>query len=193
MKFTDIKSMTFLKDNVNIDGRDIQISISLDEKISAVQFHKGNNFCLEEPLMKAVPLTKYQFVLDEFEKEKNILDTPKEKTLQDLKDEKLTDIKSTYETESTKNITYKNVVYKGGDASASAIAGSITLAQSLGESNVKIIGADDIANEMSFAEALELSALIAKAWRTAFFRYKELKVQVASAKTIEELGAIKWD
>jgi len=193
MKFTDIKSMTYIGNNVSIDGRDIEISTPLKEDITAVQFHKGRDFCIEEPLMKEVPLTKYQFILDEFEKQRDILDTPKEKTLQDLKDEKLTDIKSTYETESTKNIIYKNVLYKGGDSSASAIAGSITLAQSLQESNVKIIGADDSANEMSFAEALELSGLIAKEWRTAFFRYKELKLQISNAATVEELDLISWE
>jgi len=91
MKFTDIKSMTFVKNNVSIDSRDIKISIPLDEKISAVQFHNGRDFCIEEPLMKEVPLTKYQFVLDEFEKQRDVLDAPpieKEKTEKEILEEK---------------------------------------------------------------------------------------------------------
>ena len=67
------------------------------------------------------------------------------------------------------------------------------MTQSLGESNVKIIASDDSSNEMSFDEALELSGLIAKAWRTAFFRYKELKLQISNAATVEELEPISWE
>lgn len=98
-----------------------------------------------------------------------------------------------YTTKSTANVPYKDVLYKGGDASAGAISGAVTLAQSLQESNVKIIASDDSANEMSFNEALELSGLIAKEWRTAFFRYKELKLQISNAATVEELDLISWE
>lgn len=109
-----------------------------------------------------------------------------------LRTKTLTDIQKTYQTESTKNITYKNVVYKGGDASASAIAGAVNLAQSLGETNVKIIAFDDSENFMSFSEALELSGMIAKSWRDSFFRYKELKRAVLATSSVEELELIKW-
>uniref|UniRef100_UPI0040472EAF hypothetical protein n=1 Tax=Aliarcobacter sp. TaxID=2321116 RepID=UPI0040472EAF len=108
------------------------------------------------------------------------------------KDEKLNDILLSYQTESTKTITYKNVVYKGGESSASAIAGAVTLAQSLGETEVKIIALDDSENFMSFSEALELSGMIAKSWRDAFFRYKKLKRAVLAASSVEELELIKW-
>jgi len=92
MNFSDIKQMTYVGNSVIVDSRDIEITISLKEDITAVQFHKGNNFCLEEPLMQEVPLAKYQFVLDEFEKEKNILDTPKEVTKEDLITNRISEI-----------------------------------------------------------------------------------------------------
>lgn len=114
-------------------------------------------------------------------------------TLTQKKENVTDDIFSTYQTESTANVPYKDVLYKGGDASAGAISGAVTLAQSLQESNVKIIASDDSANEMSFNEALELSGLIAKSWRTAFFRYKELKIQISNAATVEELDLINWE
>ena len=110
-----------------------------------------------------------------------------------LKTQKLSNMKTTYQIESTANVLYKNVLYKGGDSSASAIAGAVNLAQSLQESNVKIIASDDSANEMSFSEALELSGLIARSWRTAFFRYKELKLEITNSKTVEELNSISWE
>lgn len=115
------------------------------------------------------------------------------KDLELLRVEKLNQINTIYQIESTNPVLYKTVDYKGGDASASAIAGSVTLAENLGESNVKIIASDDSANEMSFNEALELSGLIAKEWRTAFFRYKELKLQISNAATVEELDLISWE
>lgn len=110
-----------------------------------------------------------------------------------LRTKVLSDMATTYQIESTKPVLYKNVSYKGGDASASAISGAVTLAQSLQESNAKIIANDDSANILTFAEALELSGLIAKAWRTAFLRYKELKVQISNAATVEELESISWE
>lgn len=114
-------------------------------------------------------------------------------TFKDKQNKKLSDMATTYQTESTKSVPYKDVLYKGGDASASAIAGAVELAQRLQETEVKIIGSDDKPNIMSFSEALELSGLIAKAWRTAFFRYKELKVQISNAATVEELESISWE
>jgi hypothetical protein len=112
--------------------------------------------------------------------------------LKDSKNKTLTDIETTYYTESTKPVPYKDVLYKGGDSSASAIAGAVNLAQSLGETNVKIIDINDDENFMSFSEALELSGMIAKSWRDAFFRYKELKRAVLAASSVEELELIKW-
>lgn len=117
----------------------------------------------------------------------------KKKLFEKKEIKKLSDIATTYQTKSTANVPYKDVLYKGGDASAGAISGAVTLAQSLQESNVKIIASDDSANILTFAEALELSGLIAKAWRTAFFRYKELKLQISNAATVEELDLISWE
>jgi hypothetical protein len=109
-----------------------------------------------------------------------------------LRTKTLTDIQTTYQSESTEPVSYKEVLYKGGDASASAIAGAVQLAQSLQETEVKIIDADDKPHIMTFDEALELSGLIAKAWRTAFFRYKELKLQISNAATTQELDKIQY-
>lgn len=113
-------------------------------------------------------------------------------TLEDIRLKKLSDIATIYQKKTTANVPYKDVLYKGGDASASKIEGAIKFAQSLQETEVKIIGSDDKPNIMSFSEALELSGLIAKAWRTAFFRYKELKVQISTATTVQELDGINW-
>jgi len=113
--------------------------------------------------------------------------------LNKTKDIKKIEIYNIYLQESTKGISYNNVIYKGGDSSASAIYGAVTLAQSLEETETKIIALDDSANILTFDETILLSGLISKAWRTAFFRYKELKLQISNAATVEELDLISWE
>lgn len=112
--------------------------------------------------------------------------------LLDSKQTKINKLKSIYLQESTSSVSYKNIVYKGGKSSASAIAGAVQLAQSLKETSATIIDIDDKENELTFEEAMELSALIAKPWRAAFFKYKELKRAVLAAQSVEELELIKW-
>lgn len=113
--------------------------------------------------------------------------------LNKTKDIKKIEIYNIYLQESTKGISYNNVIYKGGDSSASAIYGAVTLAQSLEETETKIIALDDSANILTFDETILLSGLISKSWRTAFFRYKELKLQISNAATVEELDLISWE
>lgn len=155
-------------------------------------------------MLELLPNAKWISIDDTYENLK-MLDDNKKPTLKEIEakikkielkveqENKLSSIQAIYQTKSTANVPYKDVLYKGGDASAGAISGAVTLAQSLQESNVKIIASDDSANEMSFNEALELSGLIAKEWRTAFFRYKELKLQISNAATVEELDLISWE
>lgn len=67
MNFTDIKTLTIIGNNVSIDGIDKTITSSLDESIDAVQYHKGRDYLLEEPLMTQVPFERYQYALDQYE------------------------------------------------------------------------------------------------------------------------------
>jgi len=101
-----------------------------------------------------------------------------EDKLKDAKAEKIKIAKQIYEKESTKSFSFKNTFFKGGDESASAIAGAVTLANALGETKVNIIDINDKSIELTFDEALILSASIAKQWRDAFFAYKEQKVKI---------------
>lgn len=76
MDFTDIKTMTYIGKTVAVDGIEVQIITPLPAEFYAVQFHRGNDFCREEPLMQKVPLSKYQYVLDEYLTAKDLLDNP---------------------------------------------------------------------------------------------------------------------
>jgi len=151
--------------------------------------------CISEITGKQIAMIGKDFIyLDDKTKiESEVINEANILAFKKMKDNKIEMLATTYRTESTKNITYKNVVYKGGESSASAIAGAVTLAKSLQELEVKIIDINDDENFMSFDEALQLSGMIAKSWRDAFFRYKELKRQISNAATVEELDLISWE
>lgn len=110
--------------------------------------------------------------------------------LQSVKPNKLEEIKNKYLEESTKDFEFEGNIYKGGDSSASAIAGAVSLASALQEDTVTIIDVKDTAHKLTFDKAMMLSALIAKQWRCSFFRYKELKVLIAKATTIDQVREI---
>ncbi len=105
---------------------------------------------------------------------------------------KLNDIKNIYEIEANKNVVYNEVTYKGGESSASAIAGAVDLAKALGETTAKIIDVNDDENLLSFEEAMKLSAQIAHQWREAFLKYKKLKRTINNEKDIEIIKQITW-
>ena len=67
------------------------------------------------------------------------------------------------------NNTELQVTFNGGDSSASAISGAITLAQSLGETSVGIWDIDNKITYYSFDMALLISKTIAKVWRDKMF------------------------
>ena len=104
MTITDLEGFTFYADTITVNGHTCEDSgITLDSKLSAVQYHKGNNYCLEEPLMTKVPSTKYQYAVDKyFEVEtvkkvaQNLVDNPPyiEPTL----DEKIQTLKNDVQT-----------------------------------------------------------------------------------------------
>lgn len=75
----------------------------------------------------------------------------------------------------------------GGDSSASAIAGAVQLAQSLGEAEVKLWGINNNISTYTFEEAMNISAKIAKAYRdTQLAKYEKIQ-EVNACTTIEEL------
>lgn len=105
---------------------------------------------------------------------------------------KLNDIKNIYEIEANKNISFDEVIYKGGESSAKAIAGAVDLAKALGETTAKIIDAHDNENFLNFEKTMKLSTQIAHQWREAFFKYKELKREINNENNIEKLKLITW-
>lgn len=71
MKKEDIKTLTIIGSEVIINGVCNTITLSLEDGIEAVQYHKGYRI-LEEPLMKEVKFEKYQEFIDEWQKVEDI-------------------------------------------------------------------------------------------------------------------------
>jgi hypothetical protein len=112
--------------------------------------------------------------------------------LTQTKELKIASFSQNFEVDANQTIVYADIVYKGGESSASAIAGAVTLAQALGEDKAVIIDASDSENILSFEQTLELSSLIGKQWRDTFFKYKSFKKQVNTCTTVAEVEAIVW-
>jgi hypothetical protein len=93
MNFKDIRTFTYIGNNVIIDGVDRYIDTTLDSSIYAVQYHKSNDTMLEElqagDVKRVEDKSKYQFALDKWEAAAN--DTQEDidtsnLSLDDLKD-----------------------------------------------------------------------------------------------------------
>ena len=86
-------------------------------------------------------------------------------------------------------VTYNGVTYKGGDSSAAAIQGAVELAQSEGETDVEIWDVNSNREVYTFAEALGISAHIAKVYREKAFAAQDRAVLISTA-TLESIETI---
>lgn len=103
-----------------------------------------------------------------------------------LKQEKISQININ----SMEAVEVNSITFNGGDGSASAISGAVTLAQKLGESEVKLWDVNNIVRSFTFEEALNIAAQVAKSYRDKKFAKYELIEQINNATTVAELEAI---
>ncbi len=75
MKFSDIKTFTYIGNKVIVDGVELEIQTPLDSEFEAVQYHRGRPL-LEEPLMMEAEESKYQYALDEWAEAKYMAENP---------------------------------------------------------------------------------------------------------------------
>jgi len=90
----------------------------------------------------------------------------------------------------TEPVTINTVTYNGGDSSASAISGAVTLAQSLGEANVQLWDINNTIATYTFTEAQAIAAQIAQAYRDKQIAKYTLIQQINACTTQAELAAI---
>lgn len=113
----------------------------------------------------------------------NVIDKP----LEELKTTKINEVKDIDE---KAPVTINDITFNGGDSSASAIAGAVQLAQTLGETGVKLWDINNIIVVYTFEEAMTISAQIAKAYRdTQLAKYEKI-AEINACTTIEELEGV---
>lgn len=88
-------------------------------------------------------------------------------------------------------VTINDITYNGGDSSASAIAGAIQLAQTLGETTVKLWDINNVIREYTFEEAMNVFTQIAKSYRDAMLKRQDTIMAINACTTIEELETIE--
>lgn len=86
MTFKDLKTFTYIGNIATVDGIDIRIPTQLDVSIKAVQYHKGYPMLEEkDDGYIEVEINKYQVILDEWTKAKNLIDNPPPPSQEELK------------------------------------------------------------------------------------------------------------
>jgi len=109
------------------------------------------------------------------------------KQLAELKKEKISNITI----KPTEPVTINTVTYNGGNSSASAINGAVTLAQALAETDVKLWDIDNNVATYTFEEAQNITAQIAKEYRDKQLAKYTLIEKIKACTTVKELEAIK--
>lgn len=127
----------------------------------------------------------------------NTLNDELSKIINTFKNLKIKEIKDSSTAESPVEVvvdlsdgTQHSIIFNGGDASASAISGAVSLAQNLGETSVKLWDIENVLHEVSLTEALDISAFIAKEYRNKMYLRQEAIMAVNTCVTIEELEAL---
>ena len=110
-----------------------------------------------------------------------------DKDIEELKTNKI----STLVYNPSEPVTINSITFNGGDSSAAAISGAVTLAQALGESEVKLWDIDNNIATYTFDEASAIAAQIAKSYRDNQFAKYEKLAEINACITIEELEAIE--
>jgi len=88
----------------------------------------------------------------------------------------------------------KSITFNGGDSSASAISGGVTLVQQLTPeaTTMRIWDIDNELHLVTLTEALRISKLIGKKYLDDMYKRNDLITQVNEATTIEEIESINW-
>ena len=187
MNFTDIKTLTIIENKVSVDGEELEIQTSLDDGIDAVQFHKGIDFCLEEPNMTKVALEKYQYALDEYVIAKDLIDNPT-LTLDEVKQNKISELSNSINYEDA--VLVGSTYFKGGYESAQKLNSKRMLVIETDGAEVTYLNFDDDAVTLTLEQAKAVCIAVANDYEVKFYQYKTKKKEILACETISELEAI---
>jgi|GEM_PF-6044674 len=190
MQFEDIESMVCINNRVIINGIEMRINTPLSN-MKAVHYLSGRDFIIEEPSMKQVPLEKYQYILDEYVKAKELVDNPivPELTVVEKIQVAISELK--------KNINYEspteclNINWVGGYDSAQMLNAKRTLCLEIGLESCNFTDAQDVDHALTLLQAKEVCIAVAATFEIRRAAYKAKKRAMEACTTIEELEAIE--
>lgn len=88
--------------------------------------------------------------------------------------------------------TQKEVTFKGGDSSASAINGGVLSEQQSGKASVKIWDINKKNWEVSINEGIEIASIIANVYMLKQYHRNDLITRINEASTIDEIENVVW-
>ena len=190
MTFNDIKEFTYVGSQVTIDGETREITINLDDTLDAVQFHKGKDYLLEEPLMTRVPFSKYQNILDEWV----AAGIPKEPTFEKAKTSKFNYLENSFN-QATKGIAdvlpHEMVSWADQEAEASDYIQDDTVITPTLSALIEARGLGETVEELA-NKVLDNALAYRQAYYPLLGKYQKLVRQLEASTTKEEVEAVVW-
>jgi len=190
MTFNDIKEFTYISNQVTVDGETREVITTLDNILDAVQFHKGREYLLEEPLMTKVPFSKYQNILDEWV----AAGIPEEPTFEEAKTSKFTQLENSFN-QATKNIAkvtpHEMVSWADQEAEASDYIQDNTVITPALSALIEARGLGETVEELA-NKVLDNALAYRQAYYPLLGKYQKLVKQLEASTTKEEVKAIVW-
>lgn len=119
------------------------------------------------------------------------LRTPPAKTLPQLKENKKTEIKNAFESNSNLPVLVSGVYWNGGFDSAIKLDAAMRLSQAAGQSNVSFFDINNLPHVLSFTDALIIVITVAGNYQYNLAKKQQLTVAIDSA-TIDTISSITW-
>jgi hypothetical protein len=193
MKFSDIKSFTYIGNSVTIDEVYFIIPTPLAVEFDAVQYHKDRPI-LEEPLMVVAAESKYQYALDEWVEAKRVSEIVVAPTLVQAREFKNSEILNAFD-DAVKAIVdaqpHEMVswgkqetearAYMSDNASATPMIDAILTTRNLGETKLELVN-----KIIGYSDAYQV------AYGTLLGAWQNKQKQVELALTVDEVNLIGW-
>ena len=167
-KFCLVIDGTINKYNVTQSKTGLGVNSTLRTYIDKGWYPLEDNAPTIDSATQRITGSSYEVQVDKVVKSYTVITIPDEEQLSIAKDTKIQEIKSTTISNAPVTInhaTYGDITYNGGDVSASAINGAITLAQMNGSSVIKLWDYYDKLRDYTELEAFEIGKEIANDYK----------------------------
>lgn len=114
-------------------------------------------------------------------------------SLSELKTAKYNEIRDAYNVAADLPVDALNATWNGGFDSAIKLDAAKRLSESAGATGVRFYDIDNVAHDLSFADALTVVIAVAVAYQTALGNKQNKFAAITAATTKTQVNAIKWE